>query len=65
MKIMVQEEMAELLEGKTTNGWIPELVEETKAMEQALAVRAQGEGTGRTGSVAGQDGAAGRGEEGA
>ena len=41
MKIMVQEEMAELLEGKTTNGWIPELVEETKAMEQALAVRAQ------------------------
>ena len=38
MKIMVQEEMAELLEGKTTNGWIPELVEETKAMEQALAV---------------------------
>ena len=41
MKIMVQEEMAELLEGKTTNGWIPELVEETKAMEQALAVRAR------------------------
>ena len=30
MKIMVQEEMAELLEGKTTNGWISELVEETK-----------------------------------
>ena len=41
MKIMVQEEMAELLEGKTTNGWIPELVEETKAMEQALAIRAR------------------------
>ena len=31
MKIMVQEEMAEILEGKTTDGWIPELVEVTNS----------------------------------
>ena len=41
MKIMVQEEMAEILEGKTTDGWIPELVEETKAMEQVMTLRAR------------------------
>ena len=40
MKVMVQEEMAEILEGKITDGWIPELVEETKAMEQVMTVRA-------------------------
>ena len=40
MKVMVQEEMAEILEGKITDGWIPQLVEETKAMEQVMTVRA-------------------------
>ena len=41
MKVMVQEEMAEILEGKVTDGWIPELVEETKAMQQVMTLRAR------------------------
>ena len=41
IKNMVQEEIAELLEGQTTDGWVEKLVEETRAMEEAMEVKAR------------------------
>ena len=41
IKSMVQEEIAELLEGQAADGWIEKLVEETRAMEEAMEVKAR------------------------